>query len=71
MGNPFSTPTLAAPPPAPTDQPDLTDQSVQDAAAAQRRRAALGTSMASTFLTGPLGVPSAPTNPAAPTAKGG
>ena len=71
MGNPFAAPVLAAAPPPPPDEPDLTDQAVQLAGEAQSRRDALGTSMASTFLTGPLGVPSAPTNPAAPTAKGG
>lgn len=71
MGNPFSAPTLQAAPAAPTDQPSPTDELVQQAAEAQKRRAAMGTSLSSTFLTGPMGISGPAPTAGAPSLKGG
>jgi hypothetical protein len=69
MGNPFASPTLEAPPAAPATDPSPTDELVQRAKDAAARRAQPGSSLSSTFLTGPLGDPTAaPTT--APTLKG-
>lgn len=48
---------------------DITDQAVQRAALAQRRRLMAGSNIDSSFLTGPLGA--GPATGAAPTARGG
>lgn len=50
-------PTAAAPVAAPPPAPDITDQLVQRARLAAMRRAQMGTGLAQTFLTGPLGAP--------------
>ncbi len=55
MGNVFGPPPLAIAPAAPAADPSLTDDLVTKAAAAAKRRASMGTNLASTFLTGPLG----------------
>jgi hypothetical protein len=66
MGNPFAAPSLEAPPAAPATNPSPTDDLVLRAHSAAMRRAAMGDSLATTFLTGPLGDTSA-----APTVKPG
>lgn len=51
--------------PTPPPAPDLTDQAVKQARLAARRRVLIGQGMGGTFLSGPLGDPSAPPTRAA------